>query len=89
MDPEDIRQIGMPGIGELFHEGLQRGFSCAAMDARPQKQIDDGCAPRISQQLQREIDVAVIPSESRRCDAYDLEVPVIKLQSAAHDIRIG
>jgi hypothetical protein len=79
----------MPGTGELFHEGLQCGFGCGATDAGPQKEIDDRCAPRISQQLQREIDVAVIPSESRRRDAYDLEVPVIKLQSAAHDIRIG
>jgi hypothetical protein len=88
MDPEHIRQIGMPGIGELFHEGLQCGFGCGTTDAGPQKQIDDGCAPRLPQQLQREIDVAAIPSESRRRDTYDLEVPVIKLQSAAHDIRV-
>src|ERR1035438_8969381 len=79
----------MSRTGELFHHGLQCGFGLCATDAGPQKQIDDRCAPRISQQLHRQIDVAVIPSESRRRDAYDLEVPAIKLQSAAHDIRIG
>src|ERR1700678_2576890 len=79
----------MPGTGELFHERLQRGFGCGATDAGSQKQIDDRRAPRISQQLQREVDVAVIPSESRGRDTYYLEVPVIKLQSVAHDIRIG
>ncbi len=89
MDPEDVGKILRHVIGELFHERLQRRVGCGMADARPQEQIDDRCAPRISQQLQREIDVAVIPSESRRRDAYDLEVPVIKLQSAAHDIRVG
>src|SRR5438445_10230612 len=79
----------MPGTGELFDERLQCGFGCGATDAGAKKESDDRCAPRISQQLQREIDVALIPSESRRRDAYDLEVPVIKLESAAHDIRIG
>jgi hypothetical protein len=89
MDPEGVRKILRHVVGELFDEGLQRGFGCGATDAGPQEQIDDRCAPRVSQQLQREIDLAAIPSESWRRDAYDLEVPVIKLQSAAHDIRIG
>src|SRR6476659_4382652 len=89
MDLEDIRKIIRHVSGEFFHERLQRGVCGTMAEAPSQEQIDDRGTPRISQQLQREIDVAVIPSESRRRDAYDLEVPVIKLQSATHDIRIG
>ena len=74
---------------ELLHERLQRGPGGGAADTRSQEQIDHHCAPRLSHQLQWQVDVSVSPSESRRRDAYDLVVPVIKLQSAAHDIRIG
>jgi hypothetical protein len=86
---EDVGKIIWHVLGELFHEWLQGGVSCGTADARPQKQINDRGASRISHQLQREIDVSVTPSESRRRDAHDLKVSVIELQLAAQYVRIG
>src|SRR5882672_1456214 len=89
MNSEDVGKIVRHVVGELFHEWLQRGVGGGTADARPQEQIDDRCAPRISHQLQREIDVSFTPSESRRRDTHDLKIPVIELQRAAHYVRIG
>ena len=53
MDLKDVGKIIRHVVCELFHQGLQRGIGRRLADARPQEQIDDGCAPWISHQLQR------------------------------------
>ena len=88
-DPEDVGKILRHVLGELFHEWLQRGVGRGMADARPQEQIDHRGAPRISHQLEWQIDVTATPGESRRRDAHNLKIPVIELQRVAHDVRVG
>src|SRR5215472_3016180 len=89
MDPEDVREIIWHVSGELFDERLQRSVGSLTAHTRPQQQIDDHRAARISHPLQGQIDVSFTPGESWRCDPHDLVILVIELQRAANDAWVG